>query len=83
MAGKLANMRQGAQTDLEHPANLPEVSQAQAAEILNVSERSVCAAKTVIEKAPPEIVAAVEKGDLSVSLAAKVHLAAEGGAGGV
>ncbi|NGM47973.1 hypothetical protein G5B31_20875, partial [Rhodobacter sp. SGA-6-6] len=41
------------------------VSQAQAAEMLNVSERSVRAAKTVIAKAAPEVIEAVERDDLS------------------
>lgn len=45
VAAKIANMRQGARTDLEPSANLPEVSQAEAADLLNVSERSVRSAK--------------------------------------
>jgi hypothetical protein len=46
-------------------------TQAEAASMLNVSERSVRTAGVVIDKAVPEIVTAVEKGDLSVSAAAQ------------
>jgi hypothetical protein len=41
VAAKLANMRQGERTDLEPSANWQKVSIRRAAEILNVSERSV------------------------------------------
>lgn len=75
VAAKLANMRRG-NPDFSKPANLPnsacEVSQAQAADMLNVSERSVRTAKTVIEQGAPELVAAVESGAVSVSAAATV-----------
>jgi ParB-like chromosome segregation protein Spo0J len=46
-------------------------TQAEAASMLNVSERSVRTAGAVIDKAVPEIVTAVEKGDVSVSAAAQ------------
>ena len=55
VAGRLANMRQGTRTDLEPSALMQEVpqdieiSQEQAAELLNVSERSVRSAKVVID----------------------------------
>jgi hypothetical protein len=45
--------------------------QPEAASMLNVSERSVRTAGAVIDKAVPEIVKAVEKGDVSVSAAAQ------------
>src|ERR1043166_1833343 len=41
VAARLANMRQGSRTDLALSANLPEVSQQQAAALLNVSERTL------------------------------------------
>jgi hypothetical protein len=73
MAGKrLATMRQGARTDLQPAANLPEVSQAKAAELLNVSERSIRHAGTVINQGVPELVKAVEHGEVAVSVAAEV-----------
>lgn len=43
----------------------------QAAEVVGVSGRSVQAAKQVLAKATPEVVAMVEKGEMSVSMAAK------------
>ena len=41
IAASVANMQQGERTDLEHSANLPKVSQSQAAGMFNVSERLV------------------------------------------
>lgn len=75
VAAKLANMAQGERTDIEPTANLQKVSlvsRADAASMLNVSERSVNTAKMVEAKAPAEVVKAVEQGSISVSLAAKV-----------
>ncbi len=48
MAAKLANLKAGDNQHKAGPANLPDhsISQAQAAEMLNVSERSVRAAAT-------------------------------------
>jgi hypothetical protein len=43
VAAKLANMRQGSRTDLKEPsATLPEVSQAEAANMLHVPDRQIC-----------------------------------------
>jgi hypothetical protein len=72
VATKLANMRQGARTDVQPPANLPEVSTAKAADTLNISERLVRHAKKVRAEAQPEVVRAVEAGQLAVSAAAKL-----------
>jgi ParB-like chromosome segregation protein Spo0J len=72
VASRLANMRQGERTDTEPSANLQKVSQATAAEMLNVSTRSVAAAAKVDEEGAPELVAAVEAGEVSVSAAAEV-----------
>lgn len=72
VASKLAKMPQGARTDLQPSANLPEVSQPQAAAMLNVSERSLRTAKTVQEQGAPELIEAVETGEASVSAAALV-----------
>lgn len=72
VAGRLANMRQGARNDLKHSANWPEVSQPEAAEQLNVSERSVRRARQVIDAKVPELVEAVDDGELPVSVAAAI-----------
>jgi hypothetical protein len=70
VAAKLANMRQGERTDLEPSANLPKVSQSDAAKLLNVSGRSVRSAKAVCDQAVPELIKKVEQGEISVSKAA-------------
>jgi hypothetical protein len=64
VAAKLATLRQGARTDL---SPIGEMSQAAAAELLNVGKRSVERAKIVHEQGEPELVAAVEAGEISVS----------------
>ncbi len=56
----------------EPPANLPEVSQAEAADRLGVSERSLRTAKRVLEEGAPELVAAVEAGQASIAAAATI-----------
>lgn len=71
-AAKIANMPQGARTDLQHSANLPNVSQAEAADLLHVSERSVRSAKTVHEQGTPELATLVEFGEVAVSTAADI-----------
>jgi ParB-like chromosome segregation protein Spo0J len=70
VAGKIANMRQGERTDLS--PNLGKVSTDNAAKLLNVSTGSVDSAKKVIAKAQPEVVKAVEQGNLAVSAAARI-----------
>jgi N6-adenosine-specific RNA methylase IME4 len=73
VAAKIANMPSGYRSDLRPAANLPEVvSQSDAANLLNVSERSVRAGKTVIDQAVPNLVEKVERGNVSVSAAADV-----------
>lgn len=76
VAAKLANMTHGGDRKSDQAANLQDdrapVTQAQAADMLNVSERSVATAKKVIEQGAPELVAAVESGAVSVSAAASV-----------
>lgn len=59
------------------PPNLAEVSgggdsREQAAKALNVSHGSVTNAKTLLQHGSPELIAAVERGEVSVSKAAKV-----------
>lgn len=72
VAARLANMRQGARTDLQHSANLPEVSQPQAAQMTNVSERSVRSARKVIDSGDDDLAAAVDQGRIAVSAAEKI-----------
>lgn len=54
--------------------NLPtsEMSQSQAAQMLNVSDRSIRTAKQVSEQGTPELAKAVEEGKVSVSAAASI-----------
>lgn len=72
VAARLANLDNGQKAS---SANLPStaVSQAQAAELLGVSTRSVTTAARVRDEATPELARAVETGQASVSAAA--HLA--------
>lgn len=68
VAGKLANLKHGQRSDASIDASA--VTQRQAAELLNVSRPSVQRAREVIDNGAPELVAAVERGDVSVSAAA-------------
>ena len=71
IGAKIANMRQGKRTDLEPQANLPEVSIAEAAHMLNVGERSVKDARVVLSGGTPEEIEAVERGEAAVSTTAR------------
>ena len=78
VAAKLRNMRKGARTDLSQPrANLPEVSLEQAAEMMGVSRRSVVSAVAVRDHGSPELIKAVERGAIAVSVAAGLARAPE------
>ena len=72
VAASLANMRQGERTDVEPSANLQKVSQETAAELLQVSPRSVATAAKVERTAPAEVVEAVKNGNISLNMAAQV-----------
>lgn len=84
VAARLANLGHGQRADqaAARPANLPvldgeapippPVAQSGAADMLNVSERSVRAARTVQSEAVPALAKTVEKGEVSVSAAATV-----------
>lgn len=73
VAARLATMKVGGDRVSEHSANLPNgVSQSRAAELLNVSTRSVTAAAKVRDEGAQELVQAVEAGRVSVSAAATV-----------
>jgi N6-adenosine-specific RNA methylase IME4 len=79
VAAKLANLEHGGdRKSSDQAANLPlesapqqPVSQSMAAGMLNVSERSVRAARSVQERGTPELQRAVEQGTLPVSAAAQ------------
>jgi hypothetical protein len=72
VATKIATMRQGERTDLQPSANLQKVNRATAANMLNVSERSAANAAKVQAEGTPELVRAVEQGEVAVSTAAVV-----------
>lgn len=73
VASKLAKLTHGGDRRSDQAANLPVgPTQARAAEMLNVSERAVRTAKTVQEQGAPELIAAVEQGQVSVSAAADI-----------
>ena len=64
VGARLANIRQGARTDL---AQICAKSQAEAAKLLNVSRRSVQHATVVRKDGVPELQTAVESGSVVVS----------------
>ncbi len=68
MAARLATMAQGARTDL---APKDAMSQSDAATLLKVSRRSVQKAKGILEYAPPEVVNAVDAGEMKLGAAEK------------
>ncbi|HEX8567724.1 MAG TPA: hypothetical protein VF648_18945 [Pyrinomonadaceae bacterium] len=70
VAAKLANMRRGSQETNAPIGAL--VSQTDAAEMLNVSRRSVQRAATVVENGVMELVEKVDIGEISVSEAARI-----------
>lgn len=77
VAGRLADLGVGrpALWREGNPANLPDLSpvkQADAAEMLHVSERSVRAGRQVLEHGAPELIESVDRGDVSVSAAAEL-----------
>jgi N6-adenosine-specific RNA methylase IME4/ParB-like chromosome segregation protein Spo0J len=67
VAAKLATLHDGQRADLVE--GLPI---GRAAKLLNVGERSVARAREVLNHGAPELVTAVERGDVSVSAAADV-----------
>jgi hypothetical protein len=72
VAAKIANMRQGERTDRQPSQNFGKVSQAEASEMLNISDETLRYAKKVQAEAQPEVIKAVEIGRLAVSAAAKL-----------
>src|SRR5258706_1589324 len=72
VAGRLATLKLGDNQYTVGSANLQTQSQAAAAELLNVSPRSVASARTVIEHGLPELAAMVDRADVAVSAAAEI-----------
>ena len=66
IAGKIATLQQG--SNQHAPIGAP--SQDGAADMLNVGRRSVQRAREILDRGAPELVAAVERGQVSVSAAA-------------
>lgn len=69
VAALIADMVRGRPTE---NASIEAVSQADAADLLNVSRSSVQRAVKVRETGAPELIAAVEAGEVSVSAAADI-----------
>lgn len=69
IAAKIATLSEGRPPNT---AQVGAVSQAQAAELMHVGRRSVQKAKKVITEAAPELVRAVERGEVKVDAAAAV-----------
>jgi hypothetical protein len=76
VAARIANIRQGGDRKSENyqTANLQfdSATRAEAAELLNVSERAVNTAKKVLTDGTEELIGAVEQGELAVSTAAEL-----------
>ncbi|MBM3578989.1 MAG: hypothetical protein FJX40_15405 [Alphaproteobacteria bacterium] len=78
VAARLANIAHGGARRSDQAANLPletptqQVSQARAAQLTNVSERSVRSARKVVESGDENLADAVDQGRVAVSVAAKI-----------
>lgn len=74
VAAKLANINHGENQHTLGAANLPiqKTTQPQAANLLNVSERTVRSAVVVQSKGVPELAEMVQSGEMSVSAAEKI-----------
>jgi hypothetical protein len=69
IAADMADMKSGSRTDLGPGANLHEVSVGEAAEKLNVSKRSVEAAKAIKASGNTELINEVRSGDTTLNAA--------------
>jgi hypothetical protein len=73
IAAKIANLAIGVRSDRQGQSiDRPSMSAGQAAKALNVGTASVQRAKTVIRDGTPELVAAVEAGEVPVSAGAQI-----------
>ena len=71
IAASVANMRQGERTDIEPSANLPKVSQSEAAEMFIVSERLVRDAVKIRAEADDDTIKGIEQGKTTIGAVAK------------
>lgn len=71
VAAKVAKLKRGDNQHTKEDTQICAPSVSVAAKMLNVSERSVTSAKHAIDKGAPEVVKAMEKGELPASVAAK------------
>jgi ParB family transcriptional regulator, chromosome partitioning protein len=69
VAARIANLGEGRPSN---PASIEAVSQAEAASLLNVSRSGVQRAREVLNEGTPELVAAVDSGEVSVSRGAEI-----------
>jgi N6-adenosine-specific RNA methylase IME4 len=69
IAAKMANMKQGARTDL---LPIGGMSQAQAAKVMRVGERSVQRACKVLQSGSPKLIEASQRGIIPVSRSAEI-----------
>lgn len=72
VAARLATFSHGGDRKSDQAANWRDVSQEQAAKLLNVGERSIQRAKKVLNEGVPELIQAVEQGEIAVSAASKI-----------
>lgn len=70
VAGKVANMHRGRPDELN--PSIDGFTQEDAAQMLNVGESTVTRARTVINKGTPELIKAVESGEVTVNAAAQI-----------
>lgn len=75
VAGRIANLGEGRPKETAQicaVSTVAPISQAEAAELLNVSRRSVQHAAKVLNHGTPELLAAVDAGEVAVSVAAEI-----------
>lgn len=72
VAGRLANLKVGANQHRNEGVQICTTSLEQAGDKVNVSRRSVASARKVLDSEDDDLVAAVDSGDLAVSVAAEV-----------
>jgi hypothetical protein len=72
VAAKVESLRHGQRADISRDANLHVCTRSEAADLLNVSPRTVASASKVLREGIPELVREVESGNIAVSTASKI-----------